>query len=134
MSRRGAQLLLVAVLGLVSWGTIGGDTTSAVDTTLRDGTTWSTPLPASASGAEQLAAHLAAGVLGSNGAAMTGRARGDHASGAARVTRMIALVAVLLGMVLGTRARPVARWGHHALPVWSGWFTDPGRLRGPPAP
>jgi hypothetical protein len=126
MSRRVAHLVLVAVLGLVVWGTAAAGTVGATETAFLDS--------GASSGAEQIAAHLAAGVgvVGRNAAALTGGVR-DHAGGAVRVVRGIALAALLLGLAMGRRPRPIARRGHHTLPVWSGWFADPGRLRGPPA-
>ena len=122
MSRCGAQLVLVAVLGLVLWTMAGADT---VRDRAAEGSSSAVP------SAEQLAVHLAGGGVGGQATSLV-RAPHDRSGRAARAQRLLAIVAVLVGGALAVRSHPSARKSYHALPVWSGWFADPGRLRGPP--
>ena len=122
MSRCGAQLVLVTVLGLVLWTMTGADASGDM---AAGGTGSGT------SSAEELAVHLAGGSVGGQATSLV-RAPHDRSGGAARTQRLLAIVAVLVGGALAVRPRLSTRSGHHALPVWSGWFADPGHLRGPP--
>lgn len=125
MSRRGVQLALVAVLGLVLSTTAGFDTAPAINETRGTSATSTAP------GAAQLLVHLGGSTV--LGDAVLVPARHDRSASAARAQRLVAIVAVLLGGALALRSRSPTRHRHHGLPVWSGWFADPGRLRGPPA-
>jgi hypothetical protein len=119
MSRRGLQLVLVAVLGLVVWTMTGA-------VTVRD-----TALTGGGTTREQVVAHLGSATKGQ--AAALVRAPSDRSGSAGRAQRLGAIVAVLVGVGLALRSRSPTRRRDHAVPVWSGWFADPGRLRGPPA-
>jgi hypothetical protein len=56
-----------------------------------------------------------------------------HRTPVARAQRLATIVIVLVGGGLALRPRRPGRTRVHDAPVWSGWFADPGRLRGPPA-
>lgn len=125
MSRRGAQLVLVAVLGLVLWTMTGADAARGTVGEVNGG-------PAAAP-ATALTGHLTGGTLDGS-PVLLATARSDRAGAVARAQRFLAAVVLLMGGSLALRSVVVAgRRGPHVLPVWSGWFADPGRLRGPPA-
>jgi hypothetical protein len=115
--RRGIQLLVVSVLGLILWAFAGAsgvivDPADGVGSG-HDGTALVTPLSAD---------------LGTHAAVV--RVTHDRIP-AARAQRVMALAAVLVGAGLVVRASRSNRTRLDDLPVWSGWF-DPGLLRGPP--
>jgi hypothetical protein len=116
--RRGVRLVLVAVLSLIVWTTTGAEPVEA----------------GSASGTGELAVHVAGEAPGGAPTALVPAPR-DRSGGAARAQRLVVLVMVLVSgaLTLWSPSAAVARRRHDGLPVWSGWFADPGRLRGPPA-
>jgi len=124
MSRRGVQVLLVAVLGLALWTMAGADVGRSAS--------------AAASGSEANAAASSSelvapmGGWGLGGHAVLARAP-HHRTPVARAQRLVTLVIVLVGGGLAFRPHRPGRTRVHDAPVWSGWFADPGRLRGPPA-
>jgi hypothetical protein len=126
MSRRGAQLLLAAVLSLVVWMATGAGANAGV------GGPDLVAVPGSDTG--MLGSHADGGELDAHVAVVV-RAHGDP-SLLARVQRLVAIVVAVAGGGLALRNRWPGRrrfgWRDDA-PVWSGWFADPGRLRGPPA-
>ena len=126
MSRRGARLVLVAALGLLLWMMTGADGAGASTAAAGE------PGAGVGPSTEELAVHLAGGVLGGRTATLVPLQR-NRSGSAARAQRLVTVVAVLVGGALALRPLSPSRNGHLALPVWSGWFTDPGRLRGPPA-
>jgi len=113
------RLVLVAVLSLIAWTTAGADRGGADST----------------SGAGELAAHVAGHALGRAPIALVATTRDRSGSGGnARAQRLVLLVTVLVSGAFALWSPAAAgRRRHDGLPVWSGWFADPGRLRGPPA-
>jgi hypothetical protein len=126
MSRRGVQLLLVAVLGLVLWTVAGADVGRSASAAAAAGG----ESTASAPGSELVAPMGGRGLGGQS--AVLARAP-HHRSAVARAQRLATLVIVLVGGGFALRPRWPGRTRVHDAPVWSGWFADPGRLRGPPA-
>jgi hypothetical protein len=129
MSRRGVQLLLVAVLGLVLWTFAGADVGRSASAAAAGGGE-SAESTAGAPSAE-LVAPMGGWGLGGQSAVLS-RAP-SHRTPVARAQRLATLVIVLVGGGPALRPRRPGRTRVHDAPVWSGWFADPGRLRGPPA-
>src|SRR5688500_8114033 len=119
MSGRGLQVVLVAMLGLAVRTMTGADTVGATATEPHGESAAAHP--------GELAVHRHVGERGGQ-AAVLFRAPFDRSAGAARAQRLVASVAVLVGGALALRSVSAAHRQHLALPVWSGWFADPGRL------
>jgi hypothetical protein len=113
--RRGIQLLVMAVLGLVLWTFAGSGGVLAHHDATGVGFE-STPVAALSE-------------LGSHAAIV--RTPHDRTT-VVRAQRLMALVAVLVVAGLVAPGRRSDRTRLDDLPVWSGWFNDPGLLRGPP--
>jgi hypothetical protein len=118
--RRGIHLVVMAALGFTLW-TFAGPGGLVVAGT--DGS-------ASASASSYDSA-VVAPLAGLDAHAAIMRAPHDRTT-VARAQRLVALVAVLVGAGLVERASRSDPARLDDLPVWSGWFVDPGLLRGPP--